>query len=153
MAKTLRQPIQVVVYAARLAGPDWEYLLLHCRDSKTSGWQGVIGDVRDREDLLESATRALLEQAKLAPSRLKMVGYSTLFPMEDGWEKDYIPGTDHLVEYVIAAFVDTTQQPEVDSNLYDDFKWVRINQARKLLTKHSHYEALLQCDDFVRARS
>lgn len=153
MAKKLRQPIQVVIYPARLTGPDWEYLLLHCTGEKESQWQGVIGDVEDREDLLKAATRALLQQTRLAPSRLKMVGYSTIFPMEEGWEKEYIPGTDHLIEYVIVAFIDTTQQAEVDPALYDDSRWVRINQARKLLSKHSHYEALLQCDDFVRARS
>lgn len=152
MAKALRQPIQVVVYPVRASGTDWEYLLLHCKDAKQNEWQGVIGNVIDREDLLEAATRALTEQASLRPSRLKMVGYSTIFPMEEGWEKDYIPGTDHLVEYVIVAFVDPSQQPQMNPELYDDARWSRIGQARKMLTKHSHYEALLQADDFVRAR-
>ncbi len=152
----MRQPVQVLVYPARAAGDDWEYLLLRRVPVPALGlgrfWQGVTGGVEEGEGLAEAATRELAEETGLTPSVLERVDYTHTFPMQDEWRAMYGPGVEEITEHAFVALVDGQPEPTV-SREHDMWEWCGLSQAIGLLTYPSNVEALKRADSLLRSRA
>jgi lipoyl(octanoyl) transferase len=145
----MRQPFQVLVYPARVAGNDWEYLLLRRVPSRGGFWQGITGGVEEGEDLAVTAMRELAEEAGLVPSALEQMVYSYTLSMQDEWRELYATGVEEIVEYVFVALVDRQQEPTLSWE-HDAWQWCSLDEALELLTYPGNVEALKSCDRFVR---
>jgi dATP pyrophosphohydrolase len=148
----MRQPLQVLVYPARVAGDDWEYLLLRRVSSRGGFWQGITGGVEEGEDLAGAALRELAEEAGLVPSALEQMDCSYMLSMQDEWRELYAAGVEEIVEYVFVALVDRQQEP-VLSWEHDAWQWCSLDEALALLTYPGNVEALKSCDRFIRTRA
>jgi len=148
----MRQPIQVLIYPVKFAGSDWEYLLLRRVLSRGGFWQGVTGGVEEGEDLAEAARREFIEETRLVPSTLDRIDYSYSFPVEDKWRHLYAVGVERIIEHVFVAYVDGQQEPIIDPDEHDEWKWCPFHEALELLTWPGNIEALKQCDSLIRAR-
>lgn len=144
----MRQPFQVLVYPARVAGDDWEYLLLRRVPSRGGFWQGITGGVEEGEDLAETAMRELAEEAGLVPSALEQMDCSYTLSMQDEWRELYAAGVEEIVEYVFVALVDRQQEPTLSWE-HDAWQWCSLDEALGLLTYPENIEALKSCDRFV----
>ena len=151
----MRQPFQASVYAVRIAGGEYEYLLLRRVPRPDLGlgsfWQAVTGGVEDGEEFIEAAKRELTEETGLVPTALEHIDYSYSFPMEDEWRHLYAAGIEEIVEYVFVAFIDGRQEPNISWE-HDEWCWCSLEQALGLLTYAEDIESLIRCDSFVKAR-
>jgi dATP pyrophosphohydrolase len=148
----MRQPFQVLVYPARIAGDDWEYLLLRRVPSRGGFWQGITGGVEEGEDLAGTAMRELAEEAGLVPSALEQMDCSYSLLMQDEWRELYAAGVEEIVEYVFVAFIDRQQEPAISWE-HDAWQWCSLDEALELLTYPENKEALKSCARFVQTRA
>jgi len=149
----MRQPIQVLIYPVKFVGSDWEYLLLRRVPNRGGFWQGVTGGVEEGEDLAEAARREFIEETGLVPSELEKIDYSYTFPVEDRYRHLYTPDVETIIEYVFVAYVDGQQEPKIDPEEHNEWKWCSVHEALELLTWSENIKALKQCDSLVKARA
>jgi 8-oxo-dGTP pyrophosphatase MutT (NUDIX family) len=145
----MRQPFQVLVYPARVAGDDWEYLLLRRVPGRGGFWQGITGGVEAGEELAGAAVRELAEEAGLVPSALEQIDCSYTLSMQDEWRELYAAGVEEIVEYVFLALVDRQQEPALSWE-HDAWQWCSLEEALGLLSYPGNIEALKICDRFVK---
>jgi dATP pyrophosphohydrolase len=146
----MRQPFQVLVYVARAAGEDWEYLLLRRIPGRGGFWQGITGGVEEGEDLAGAAMRELAEEAGMVPSALEQIDCSYTLTMQDEWRDLYAADVEEIVEYVFVALVDRQQEPTISWE-HDAWQWCSLNEALGLLAYPENIEALQSCHRFLRA--
>ena len=133
---SMRRPIQVLVYLAKIADSGWEYLLLRRTPFPRLGtrvfWQGVTGAPEGRESLVEGASREVFEETGFTPAVVDSVDYSYSYPVRDEWRHLYDPDVDELVEHVFVAVV-AGNEPKL-SEEHDAWRWCAIDEALKLLS-------------------
>lgn len=142
----MRQPIQVLVYVARVANSKREYLLLRRVPSRGGFWQGITGGVEAGEEVLNAARRELVEETGLVPIEIQMADYSYSYPVGDRWRHLYADDVNEITERVFAAVVDGQQSPVIDPREHDQWQWCGINAALELLTWPENIEALKHCE-------
>jgi len=145
----VRQPIQVLIYPIRRISSKWEYLLVRRIASRGGFWQGVTGGVWQGEELIEAARRELIEETNLVPSALERINYSYFFPVEDEWRHLYADGVEDIIEHVFVAHVESQQEPMIDPNEHDQYRWCSFAEASNLLSWPENMEALKRCHNFV----
>jgi dATP pyrophosphohydrolase len=148
----MRQPFQVLVYPARVASDDWEYLLLRRIPGRGGFWQGVTGGIEEGEDLATAALRELAEEASLVPSALEQMDCSYTLSMQDEWRDLYAAGVEKIVEYVFIALVDRQQEPALSWE-HDAWQWCSLDEALALLTYPGNIGALKSCHRFLKTRA
>ncbi len=149
----MRQPVQVLIYPVRRTGKIWEYLLLRRIPDRGGFWQGVTGGVEEGEDLAEAARRELLEETGLVPLTLENIDYSYSYSVVGNeWpEHFYAAGVEKITEHVFVAFVEEQQEPVLDSDEHDEWKWHRFREALELLKWPENVNALKRCDRVIKA--
>lgn len=147
----MRQPIQVSIYPVRHVSGHWEYLLLRRVPSRGGFWQGVTGGVEEDEDFVEAARRELIEETGFVPIALERIDYSYSFPIENKWSHMYA-GVKKIIEYVFVVYVDSQQEPIIDSNEHDQYRWCHFNEALGLLTWPENKDALKRCNSVIMAK-
>lgn len=150
----MRQPVQVLVYPVRRTGGTWEYLLLRRISERGGFWQGVTGGVEKGEDLDEAARRELVEETGLVPLALEDIGYSYSYSVVGNeWpEHFYGVGVEKITEHAFVAFVEGQQEPVIDPEEHDEWKWLRFRKALEILKWPENVVALKRCDGVVKAR-
>lgn len=138
----MRKPIHVLIYPVRTVGDHRQYLLLKRVTDRGAFWQGVTGGVENGENLLEAARRELIEETGLSFSVIKDIDYSYSFPIENRWQHNYAVGVKEIVEHVFVAYLDHEQEPVIDPDEHDAWKWCFFDEAIKLLTWPENIEAL-----------
>ena len=132
---SMRRPIQVLVYLAKVAGTGWEYLLLRRVPFPRLGtrvfWQGVTGAPEEGESLVEGASREVFEETGFTPAVIESVDYSYAYPVRDEWRHLYGPAIGELVEHVFVAVV-VGGEPKL-SREHDAWRWCAIDEALRLL--------------------
>ena len=150
----MRQPIQVLIYPVRLIGDYRQYLLLKRVTDRGSFWQGVTGGVENGESLLEAARRELIEETGLRFSLMKDISYSYSFPLENRWRHNYAVDVKEIVEHVFVAYLEDEQEPVIDPDEHDAWKWCFFDEAIKFLTWPENIEALRKSHRYLnRARA
>ncbi len=148
----MRQPVQVLIYPAKRAGSDWEYLLLRRIPSRGGFWQGVTGGVEEGEDLLKAAKRELSEETGLVPSALEKIDYSYSYPVGKEWSPHYVADVKRITEHVFVTLVEGQQRPIIDAEEHDEWRWCHLHRALELLKWPENVEALKRCARVVRVR-
>ncbi|MFQ5910008.1 MAG: NUDIX pyrophosphatase [Thermoplasmata archaeon] len=148
--RSRRQPIQVLVHPVRLAGNQWEYLLLRRIPSRGGFWQGVTGGVEGDEDLEEAARRELIEETGYVPITLKRIEHSYSFPIEKR-VSHLFPGASEFMEHVFLAYVEGGKEPVMDPNEHDGYRWCRLDEALGLLKWPENKDALKRCSEAIAA--
>jgi len=149
----MRKPIHVLIYPTRTVGDHRQYLLLKRVPDRGAFWQGVTGGVENGESLLEAARRELIEETGLSFSVIKDIDYSYSFPIENRWQHNYAVDVKEIVEHVFVACLDYEQDPVIDPDEHDAWKWCFFDEAIKLLTWPENIEALQKSDRYLnRAR-
>jgi len=145
----VRQPIQVLVYPVRYTVEgNREYLLLRRIPSRGGFWQGVTGGVERNEDLVEAASRELIEETGLVTSDLRTINHSYSFPVEDRFRYLYPSDTESITEYVFVARITNAQEPEL-SEEHDQYRWCKFDEALSLLRWPDNIEALKRCNKLL----
>lgn len=145
----MREPIQVLIYPVKLAGEDWQYLLLRRASNRGGFWQGVTGAVEEGESLVEAARRELFEETGLIPSIIEGLDYSYSFSVEDEWRHHYADEVEEITEHVFVAYVNGEKEPIIDPEEHNAWRWCFYDEALELLTWPENVEALKQCHRFL----
>ena len=145
--RNARRPIQVLVYLAREAEGDWEYLLLR-RVPRIGGfWQGVTGAPEEGEGIAQAAHREVLEETGFSLDAVESIGYSYRFPVEDEWRHLYDPRVKDIVEHVFVG-EPAGGDPKLSWE-HDMWRWCTIDEAAGLLKYPNNLEALKRCASFL----
>ena len=145
----MRRPIQILVYPVKAVNHGWEYLLLHRLASRGDFWQGVTGGVEEGEEILDAASRELIEETGLIPSTIEKIDYTFSYPVGEKWRHLYAEGVEEITEYVFLAQVEGQQALTLDAREHDHWKWCRFEDALASLVWPGNIEALKHCDNFL----
>ena len=147
--KTMRRPIQVLVYPVKLTCGEPEYLLLRRIPDRYGVWQGVTGAPEESETLEQGAKRELLEETGLIPHVLKRIDFSYSYPLKDEWRHMYHSDVNKIVEYVFVAYVKDQTQPTIDPTEHDNWRWYKFIEAMEVLYWPENKVALERCHEVV----
>ena len=106
---------------------DIEFLLIKRADNDElfpGLWQMVTGSINDNEKAFETALREIREETGLTPLKMWVAPNVNSFYNQSKDVINQIP--------VFAALVDSSSQVVI-SNEHSDYKWVGINEAKKML--------------------
>lgn len=132
------RPDLTATWLYRGAGPQLEILLLHRAPGRILAgmWQGVTGSLEDGERIVEGALREVAEETGLRRADLE-----ALYDL-DMVVTFHEPGLDALlVEASFAARVAPGREPTL-SEEHDDYRWVPVEEARRMVIWPSYREAL-----------
>jgi dATP pyrophosphohydrolase len=146
-----RAPFNVLVFPYRRAdGDEFEYALLKRADA--GFWQGVTGGGEDDETPLETARRETFEETGLAPDS-PLLQLDTVEPIPVTFF-----GVSHLWGedvYVIPQYcfgVLTNDGEIVLSHEHTEYRWLRYEDADRLLKWDGNKTALWELDKRLRGR-
>jgi dihydroneopterin triphosphate diphosphatase len=148
----VRQPIQVLVYAARRCGNRWEYLLLHRVARGDDFWRGTSGGVEGNETPVEAALRELLEETGFRPERVEELDFTYMFPLAAKWRNLYELNVAEIREHTFVADVTGQAEPTIDPREHDTWLWCGFDEAVGLLHWPDNIEALRRADAQLRHR-
>lgn len=150
----MRQPVSVLVYAARRDLGGWSYLLLwrvpRPEIAVESFWQGVTGALEDDETPSQAAERELAEETGFVNVPVMDIGLTYAYPIQDSWRHLYPAGATEIVEHVFVAIVPTDASPKL-SHEHETACWCRLGDAPKLLKFHENVLALQRVDAYLQA--
>lgn len=116
----------VEVHVFRIKKNDLEFLLLkRAANEKYPGlWQMVTGNIDKNEKAFQTALREIKEETNLTPIKFWTVPNINSF---------YSPEQDGICVIPVFAAQVNMREHIVISKEHTDFKWVRKNEAKKLL--------------------
>lgn len=105
-------------------------------------WQPVTGGVEEGEMPREGAIRELYEETGIVAARCRRFSYSGFsFQFESRWG-------GMAVEKVFFAVLNESEaipQIRLDRSEHTDYKWVKVSNAKKILSFHSNRQGLNAC--------
>lgn len=146
-----RSPFNVLVFPYRKVGDDeFEYALL--KRSDAGFWQGIAGGGEDSETPLEAAKRETFEEAGI-PSDSSFLRLDTVEPVpvtefrdSDLWGEDvYV-----IPQYCFGVLVEDSGL--VLSREHTEYRWLRYEEARRMLEYDGNKTALWELDKRLRGR-
>ncbi|MEH8186280.1 NUDIX pyrophosphatase [Aeromonas allosaccharophila] len=134
----MRAPFQVLIIPYKHEGVETRFLLGRRNDNGV--WQAISGGGEERESLLESAKRELLEETSLVGTNWQQLDSMCMLP------KVYYTGHEHWINhrYVIPEYsfsVQVTGDPKLSPE-HSEFRWCGAFEASNLLDYDSNKIAL-----------
>lgn len=134
----MRAPFQVLIIPYKHEGVETRFLLGRRNDNGV--WQAISGGGEERESLLESAKRELLEETSLVGTNWQQLDSMCMLP------KVYYTGHEHWINhsYVIPEYsfsVQVTGDPKLSPE-HSEFRWCGALEANNLLDYDSNKIAL-----------
>ena len=146
-----RAPFNVLVYPYRkTADGEFEYALL--KRSDAGFWQGVTGGGEDDEMPLETARRETYEETGMSPDA-PFLQLDTVEPVRvTCFGCSYLWGEDVYVipQYCFGVLAEDREL--VLSREHTAYRWLRCEQADRLLTWDGNKTALWELDQRLRGR-
>ena len=127
-----------------------EFLLLKRIPEKGGFWQSITGEV-ENETLLDAVLRETSEEAGIKTEDIIQIIKNVNHFEYKNTKKDCI-----LTEYVFGLEVNLNQEVRLDKNIYkehDEFKWVSLEDALKLLKLKSSKESMKQLVQMIAQKS
>ena len=146
-----RAPFNVLVFPYRkVADDEFEYALLKRADA--GFWQGVSGGGEDDETPLEAAKRETFEEAGVPPDS-PFIRLDTVEPVPVTEFRDsYLWGEDVFVipQHCFGVLVEDSGL--VLSSEHTEYRWLKYEEARRLLEYDGNKTALWELDKRLRGR-
>ena len=127
-----------------------EFLLLKRIPEKGGFWQSITGEV-ENETLLVAVLREAREEAGIKTEDIIQIIKNVNHFEYKNTKKDCI-----VTEYVFGLEVNLNQEVRLDKNIYkehDEFKWVSLEDALKLLKWKSSKESMKQLVQMIAQKS
>ena len=127
-----------------------EFLLLKRIPEKGGFWQSITGEV-ENETLLDAVLREASEEAGIKTEDIIQIIKNVNHFEYKNTKKDCI-----VTEYVFGLEVNLNQEVRLDKNIYkehDEFKWVSLEDALKLLKWKSSKESMKQLVQMIAQKS
>jgi len=127
-----------------------EFLLLKRIPEKGGFWQSITGEV-ENETLLDAVLRETSEEAGIKTEDIIQIIKNVNHFEYKNTKKDCI-----VTEYVFGLEVNLNQEVRLDKNIYkehDEFKWVSLEDALKLLKWKSSKESMKQLVQMIAQKS
>ena len=133
--------VQGVVYRRKSGGT--EFLVLKRTPEDGGFWQAVTGTIEDGEKTLETLKRELIEEA----------GLTTLLHVSDmlhtyEWAIEDLTGRDNVFTVEVDADVQVILNPEE----HEEFRWLPLDRAVKLLKYDGNKLSMRQAAEYVLKR-
>ncbi|MHA1407860.1 MAG: NUDIX hydrolase [Candidatus Heimdallarchaeaceae archaeon] len=144
-----RIPKSILVYPVRLDGDIWKVLLLKRTQDRGGFWQGVTGHLEGKERPIDAAKRELLEETSFIPKFMFSVDYSYAIPVSENEKDIFPPGTTNIQEDVFVARIDQPDDPTIDPNEHEAWKWFSFEEAEKMLIWEENKIALRIAQKFL----
>lgn len=118
-------------------------LIRRCSKYLRGNWQMVSGGIDKGETASQTALREIYEETGLCPTRF----YSgNIVEIYYDAERDVI-----LSNPVFVAFIDNQQSVKLSPTEHDDFKWVSLEDAVKILEFDQQQDCFLRvCEKFIK---
>lgn len=146
----MRIPIQVLVYPVRYINDKWEFLLLKRIESRGGFWQGVTGHPERGEKNIDGAKRELLEETAYLPNFIFETDFSYTIKVDEKYKEIYPEGTEEIPEFVFIARINQEDDPAIDPNEHNEWKWCSYEEALELLSWEDNKKALTYCYNFLK---
>jgi 8-oxo-dGTP pyrophosphatase MutT (NUDIX family) len=131
--KSLRRKVQVWIFSKDEKGRR-SCLLLKTNEKRGSFWQPVTGSVEKGEEYLEAARREALEE-----TGFKFKGA----PLDANHEFEFTTMRGEAArERVFALSIEGQPAPKLDPHEHQDYKWVAVEEAARLVRFPSNAEGL-----------
>ena len=143
MSKTYRPSVFVVVY--RKEEKKIKYLLLK-RKLHWTGWEFPKGGIKEKENLLQSVRREVLEETGQFPVLINKFNekgeykYPTLLPDRQNYMGQ---------EYILFAAEIKSKKIKLDKKEHSNFKWLSFKEAEKLLTYSNQKKCLRIVNNYL----
>lgn len=126
----------------RIVNNNLEYLLLKRAESEVYPfvWQMVTGSIKEGEKAWETALREMKEETGLVPEEFWVVPYTNSFYSHERNEMCLVP--------VFAARVNKESIVTI-SDEHSEYKWVRRQEAKKLLAWYGQRKSVDIIDEYV----
>ena len=127
-----------------------EFLLLKRIPEKGGFWQSITGEV-ENETLLDAVLREASEESGIKTEDIIQIIENVNHFEYKNTKKDCI-----VTEYVFGLEVNLNQEVRLDKNIYkehDEFKWVSLEDALKLLKWKSSKESMKQLVQMIAQKS
>ncbi|MBU3905130.1 MAG: NUDIX domain-containing protein [Nanoarchaeota archaeon] len=117
-----------------------KFLIFH-RTKNWEGWEFLKGGVQDGEDSLKSLKREIKEETGIKTYKIiENTGKVTKFKWPKHFVKDHRVYDGAELEFFLVKT--NIAKVKIDKREHDDYKWVTVEEALKLLTYNNHKEVL-----------
>lgn len=137
-----KQPISalVVIYT-----DDLDVLLLE-RADYPGAWQSVTGSREGEEQLVETASREVLEETGLDAQLYRLNDWheQNTYTIYAKWQHRYPVGTTHNVEHVFGLQLPRQQPVKIASREHISYQWLPWQEAAEKVFSPSNRTAILE---------
>ena len=128
----------VVIYTKQLD------ILLLSRADKSNFWQSVTGSLEQDESPLETAKREVLEETGIISENFLLQDWnlSHEYKIFSHWQYRYAPGVEYNTEHIFGLELPKKIPVTLSPNEHIDFKWVTIDEAKKIVFSWTNVKAL-----------
>ena len=128
----------VVIYTKQL-----EVLLLSRSDRKDF-WQSVTGSLEKKESPYDAAKREVLEETGIVAENYLLEDWKLNheYKIYTHWQYRYGPGVHFNTEHIFGLELPKKIPITLAPNEHNDFKWVSLDEAKKLVFSWTNVKAL-----------
>ena len=128
----------VVIYTKQLD------VLLLSRSDKKNFWQSVTGSLEKNESPYDAAKREILEETGIMPENYLLEDWklSHKYKIFSHWQYRYGPNVYFNTEHIFGLELPKKLPITISPNEHNDFKWVSLDEAKKLVFSWTNVKAL-----------
>ncbi len=146
----MRQPYETLIFPYRKVNNEYEFAIFLRDDMKI--WQGVCGGGEEGETILETAKRETFEETGLSyDSQFIQLETVTTIPVVS-IKGTFYWGEDVFLVKEYCFGVDATEQEIKLSDEHPEYKWLKYDDAKKILKWDSDRTALWELNEKLKRK-